>query len=195
MVLDQEGGAIVVSRVTPGGPAEKAGIRPGDQILMTDGMVIRSVYQAVLPTLYKQPGDATTFRIYREESSRDVSVVLGGGVELASAPADLLADLIQPKVHLSRDDAGAIVANKTSSAAAQVAVVPPLPDDTPPPTPPNAADKIALLEKALSRYQAVIELQQKQLADEKKLRQEHDLLLQSLRAEIEALRKSLTAPE
>jgi len=194
MVLDQDGDAIVVSRVTPGGPAEKAGIQIGDQISMTDGVVIRSVYQAVLPTLYKQPGDTTTFRVHRDETSRDISVVLGGGVEVASAPAELLADLVQPKIRVSRDAAGAIVTNKTSSAPAQVAVLPPLPDDPPPATPPTSADKIALLEKALSRYQAVVELQQKQLSDEKKQRQEHDLLLHSLRAEIESLRKSLAAP-
>jgi serine protease Do len=163
MVLDQDGNAVIVSRVTPGGPAEKAGIQPGDQISMTDGVLIRSVYQAVLPTLYKQPGDTTTFRVHRDETSRDISVVLGGGVELASAPADFLADLIQPKIRLSREADGAIVTNKTSSVPSQIAVLPPLPDDAPPVTPPTSADKITLLEKALTRYQAVIELQQKQL--------------------------------
>jgi serine protease Do len=180
MVLDQEGHAVVVSRVTPGGPAEKAGIQTGDHISMTDGVVIRSVYQAVLPTLYKQPGDTTTFRVHRDETSRDISVVLGGGVEVASAPADLLADLVQPKIRLSRDPAGAIVTNQTSSAPPHVVVLPPLPDEAPPAAPPTSADKISLLEKALSRYQAVIELQQKQL--------------ESLRTELEALRTPKSAP-
>jgi S1-C subfamily serine protease len=180
MVLDQDGAGVVVARVTPGGPAEKAGIQPGDQISMTDGVVIRSVYQAVLPTLYKQPGDTTTFRVHRDESSRDISVVLGGGVEVALAPFDLLADLVQPKIHMSRDEKGAIVTNKTSSKSAQVALLPPLPNDAPPPTPPTSADKITLLEKALNRYQAVIELQQKQL--------------ESLRAELESLRTPKPAP-
>jgi serine protease Do len=190
MVLDQLGEAVIVERVTPGGPAEKAGIKPGDQIVATDGVAIRSVYQAVLPTIYKQPGDTTAFRFHREGMVHDVTVTLGGGVELPSVSGDLLADLVQPKVRLARDGEGAIVTSRTAKPAAAVAVLPPLPDDTPRAAGATAADKIALLEKAISRYQAVIELQQKQLADEQNSRQEQDRLLQSLRAEIEMLRKA-----
>jgi serine protease Do len=193
MVLDQSGDAIVVERVTPGGPAEKAGIKPGDEIVATDGIAIRSVYQAVLPTIYKQPGDTTAFRIHREGMVHDVNVILGGGVEVSSAPADFLADLLQPKVRLARDGEGAIVTSRGKPASAAVAISPPLPDDAPPTAAPTATDKIALLEKALSRYQAVIELQQKQLADEQKTRREQETLLQSLRAEIETLRKAVGA--
>src|SRR5207253_2072978 len=108
------------------------------------------------PTLYKQPGDRTTFRIQREDGLRDVEIILGGGVEVGSAPLDLLADWVQPKVRLSRDSDGAIVTTLRGLGLGEVAA-PPLPDDAPPPAAPTAADKIAFLEKALSRYQAVIE--------------------------------------
>src|SRR5207302_817944 len=107
------------------------------------------------------------------------------------APANLLADIIPPKVRLSRDADGTIVTSRGKSAGPAVAVLPPLPDEVPPATAPTPSDKIALLEKALGRYQAVIELQQKQLAEEQKQRQEQESLLQSLRAEIETLRKSI----
>jgi membrane-associated protease RseP (regulator of RpoE activity) len=193
MVLDQNGESVVVQRVTPGGPAEKAGIESGDQIVATDGVAIRSVYQAVLPTLYKQPGDTTAFRVHRDGMVHNLNVTLGGGVEMTSAPADLLAGLVQPKVRLARDAEGAIVTSRGKPESAAVAVLPPLPDDAPPPVAPTPSDKIALLEKALSRYQAVIELQQKQLADEQKRRTEQETLLQSLRAEIETLRKLIAA--
>jgi hypothetical protein len=71
--------------------------------------------------------------------------------------------------------------------ATQPGEQPPLP---PAPTP---ADKIALLEKALARYQAVIELQQRQLSDEARVREEQQAIIQSLRGEIDALRKALAA--
>ena len=191
MVLDQLDEAVVVQRVIVGGPAEKAGIKAGDHILSTDGVAIRSVYQAVLPTIYKQPGDTTTYRIQQPGGVRDVTVILGGGVEVSSAPAELLSNLMQPKVQMARNSEGAIVANRPAGNIRLLAAAPPLPEDEPAATAPTTADKIALLEKALNRYQSVIDVQQRQLADEQKSRQTQDELIQSLRAELEALRKSL----
>jgi S1-C subfamily serine protease len=191
MVLDQQDNSVIVQRVTPGGPADRAGIKAADRLLATDGVAIRSVYQAVLPTLYKQPGDTTTFRIQRSDGVRDIQVVLGGGIELASAPQAMLSEIFQPKVRLARDEKGMIVANRPAVDARLLATQPgeqPLP-----PQAPTVADKVALLEKALARYQTVIELQQKQLADEAKVREEQQAIIQSLREEIDALRKSLAA--
>jgi len=190
MVLDQRGEAIVVERVAAGGPADRAGIRVGDRVLATDGVSVRSVYQAVLPTLYKQPGDTTTFRVQRGDRLQEMQVVLGGGVELTTAPRDALAGLMQPKVELARDGQGAIVARRPAGNVREV-FAPPLPDDPPPAAGPTPADKIALLERALERYQAVIELQQRQLAEEQKRRTEQEALITSLRTEIEAIRQSL----
>jgi hypothetical protein len=194
MVLDQEGEAIVVQRLTAGGPAEKAGFKVGDQILTTEGVAIRSVYQAVLPSLYKQPGDTMTFRVVRDGAMQDITVVLGGGVEFSSVPFDLVVDLVRPKVELQRDPRGGYLAKGAGRATSRPLASPPLPDDEPPATAaaPTADEKIALLEKALDRYLRFIELQQKQLQDEQKHRQSQDELIQSLRAEMDALRKLLT---
>jgi len=51
--------------------------------------------------------------------------------------------------------------------------------------------KIALLERALDRYQAAIEIQRRQIADEQKRRQEQEAMLKALQAEIEMLRKAV----
>lgn len=192
MVLDQEGEAIVVQRLTPNGPAEKAGFKIGDQIITTEGVAIRSVYQAVLPSLYKQPGDTMTFRVVRDGAMQDVKVILGGGVEFSSMPFDLALDLIQPKVELQRDPRGGYLAKGGRATGSRPLASPPLPDEDPPAAAPTSADKIALLEKALDRYRTVIELQQKQLADEQNHRESQQALIQSLRTEMDALRKLLT---
>jgi len=71
-----------------------------------------------------------------------------------------------------------------------------LPDDEPPAAiAPTNAEKIALLEKALDRYRAVIEIQQQQLQGEQKRQQDQEVLIQTLRAEMDALKKSLLDPK
>ncbi|ADB17870.1 PDZ/DHR/GLGF domain protein [Pirellula staleyi DSM 6068] len=67
MELTGDGEAVTVQRIVSGGPAEKAGLAVGDRILEVDGVAIRSVYQAVFPSLYKQPGDVMKFRIERTQ--------------------------------------------------------------------------------------------------------------------------------
>jgi S1-C subfamily serine protease len=109
MELTGKDDAVVVERVARGGPAEKAGIKAGDEVLATDGVAIRAAYQAVVPTLFKQPGDTTTFRLRRAAEEFEVTVVLGGGVELPSAPLDLVANFVEPKVQLIRDARGIVV--------------------------------------------------------------------------------------
>jgi S1-C subfamily serine protease len=176
-LADEE--VVVVQRVLPGSPAEKAGIKKGDLVLMADGVAIRAPFQAFLPTLHKQPGDTMIFRVRREDGERDLTVVLGGGVEVESAPADFLAGVVQPKVQLTRDARGIVIGPRLGGST-PAAVLPPFPDETPPAeAAPTTAEKLALQTKALERYQAVIEIQQRQL--------------QALQAEIEALKKSLKA--
>jgi len=189
--LDQDEDAIVVKRVFAGGAAEKAGIKVGDEVLATDGVAIRSVYQASLPTLYKQPGDTIVYRLQRAAGAQDVKVVLGGGVEVASAPLELLSGLIQPKIEIVREGA-AYVARRPGDNVREV-FQPPLPAEEVAPPTATPADKIALLEKALDRYRSVIEYQQRQLSGEQKRRGEQDKLLETLRAELETLRRQVEA--
>jgi S1-C subfamily serine protease len=190
--LDQQDDEIVVKRVFAGGAAEKAGIKVGDVVLATEGVDIRAVYQAMLPTLTKQPGDTMTFRILRDAKVSDIQLVLGGGVEVSSAPLELLSGLMQPRVQVVKEGSG-YVARRPGDTVREV-FQPALPAEEPAPPTATPADKIALLEKALDRYRAVIEYQQRQIRGEEKQRQAQDEVLKSLRAELEALRRQLVAP-
>ncbi|WP_425616079.1 S1C family serine protease [Anatilimnocola sp. NA78] len=164
MVLESTEEEILVQRLTAGGPAEKAGIKIGDRILTADGVAIRSVYQAVLPTLRKQPGDVVRYRVQREEGERELEVILGGGVELPKLTQNDLGKLIQPRVQVGRGPDGNYFAQSGNSSVREV-FAPPLPAEVELPLPPTSEEKIKLLEKALERYQAVIELQQQQLRE------------------------------
>lgn len=162
MVLEGGEEAVRVERITPGGPAEKAGLKVGDQVVAADGVTIRSVYQAVLPTLYKQPGDTVRFQVRREGGAVELEVVLGGGVELPKLSQRNFSKLIMPRVQVGRNQDGQYYAQSGSGHVREV-YSPPLPHEAEPPAPATAEQKIELLEKALERYQAVIELQQQQL--------------------------------
>ena len=178
MQLDSEAdGGIVVRRVTAGGPAAKAGIKIGDHVTATDGIRIRSVYQATVPTLHKQPGDTITFTIQREGKPQDILVTLGGGVELPSLTSKQLAEVIQPKVEMRRDPRGGYVRSQEGDKASGDTLL--------------AAEKIAVLEKAMDRYQKVIELQQQQLQEAGENRLKLEELLEGLKADLEALRRPL----
>ncbi len=182
-------GEIVVRRVVPGGPAEKAGLKTGDHVTATDGIRIRSVYQATVPTLHKQPGDTITFSVEREGKPQEIVVTLGGGVELTSLPDNQLAEVIQPKVQLRRDPKGGYVRGQdeneeplpfTAGSRLRTAA-----DSA------SAAEKIAILEKAMDRYQKVIELQQQQLRESSASRRQLEESLELLKTDLEALRKQV----
>jgi S1-C subfamily serine protease len=86
-----EEGTVVVERVEPGGPADRAGIKPGDILLEADGLHIRSAYQAVALILKKQPGDRMSFALEQAGQRREVELGLDGTsnpVALRPAEAD-----------------------------------------------------------------------------------------------------------
>jgi S1-C subfamily serine protease len=68
-------GQIVISRVTPGGPAEKYGIREGDIIV---GVGVKRIKSR--PELYREiwnnrPGEKISFRILREGEAVELEVI------------------------------------------------------------------------------------------------------------------------
>ena len=183
-------GEIVVRRVVAGGPAEKAGLKIGDHVTATDGIRIRSVYQATVPTLHKQPGDTLTFSIEREGKPQEIVVTLGGGVELPSLPENQLAEVIQPKVQMRRDSKGSYVRQDENSEP----LVNPLGEGGRIKAPGDAllaAEKIAVLEKAMDRYQKVIELQQQQLKESNASRRQLEEALELLKSDLDLLRKQV----
>ena len=67
----------VVNAVEKGGPAEKAGLEPGDVILRFDGKPINA--SADLPRLVAatKPGTRSTIQVWRKGATRDIAVTVG----------------------------------------------------------------------------------------------------------------------
>ncbi|KAF1043241.1 DegQ family serine endoprotease [Xylophilus sp.] len=85
--LDKPAGALV-SSVEKGGPAEKAGLQPGDVIRKADGQAIIS--SGDLPALVGRanPGDTIALEVWRKGAAKEITAKLGG----ASAKAEKTAD-------------------------------------------------------------------------------------------------------
>lgn len=71
-----------VAKVTPGGPAEKAGIRAGDIITKINGEAIKNSLRLTRELFKYKPGDTVTVTIFREDKTLDVSLEL---VEIRSS--------------------------------------------------------------------------------------------------------------
>lgn len=74
--LEAANGALI-SQVTPGGPADKAGLQPGDIVQSVNGENVKS--SSDLPVLVgmMQPGTKLTLGIWRNGKLEDVQVILG----------------------------------------------------------------------------------------------------------------------
>jgi putative serine protease PepD len=70
---DNQGSTAAVS---PGGPADRAGIRRGDVILAIDGRPVTEPDELIVAIRAKTPGDAVVLRVRTASSERDVRVVL-----------------------------------------------------------------------------------------------------------------------
>jgi putative serine protease PepD len=68
-------GALIVS-ATPGGPAEKAGLKAGDVIVQIDGNPVNDVQALGDILLNKKPGDTVSVQYYRGNQQRTVQVKL-----------------------------------------------------------------------------------------------------------------------
>ncbi len=62
--------------MVPGGPADRAGIRPGDVILAIDGRPVTQPDELIVAIRAKQPGDAVVLRVRTGDQEREVRVVL-----------------------------------------------------------------------------------------------------------------------
>jgi S1-C subfamily serine protease len=183
--LEAVDAGIVVSKVEPNGPAEKAGLKPGDRILSADGQNVRYLYEAKRPTLYKQPGDTMTFVVQRGDVQKRIELVLGGGVELPTASLEVLDKLVAPKIDIGlttkRNLTGTVQADVTIREAYS----------SPPAQERDGgnSEKLRLLEKANERYRLVIEQQQKELARRDELQRAQAQSLEALKNELESMKR------
>jgi serine protease Do len=74
--LPQPEGALV-SSVEKGGPAEQAGIEPGDVILKLNGEPLKDSNELPVQIASVSPGTSVKLEIWRNHATRDISVKLG----------------------------------------------------------------------------------------------------------------------
>lgn len=87
-------GVVRVDRVEPGGPADRAGIQPGNVLLEAEGRKIRSAYQAIDLILRKQPGDQVPLVVDQAGQTKKLMMTLAG----TAAPASIAS--IDPMVQV-----------------------------------------------------------------------------------------------
>jgi len=62
--------------VVPGGPADEAGVRPGEVILAIDGRPVTTSEELIVDIRAREPGDTVTLAVQRGGGSEDVQVTL-----------------------------------------------------------------------------------------------------------------------
>lgn len=186
MILEGKNDLVVVAEVENDGPAHRAGLAKGDVVVAAEGVQIRSVYQAIRPTLFKQPGDEMSFRVLRGGEALSFNVTLGGGVPLEPEQSVKFLERSAPKVVVKRDDLARYFEEATAA------------DDTDEESPAEKGvsdvEARKLLEKALERYRKVIELQREEIDLR---REENELLareLERLSRRMDELKPSAAPP-
>jgi hypothetical protein len=194
MVLGGEPDQVVVRRVAPDSPAARAGIQVGDQILAADGVQIRSVYQAVRPVLFKQPGDVMRYLVQRQDAVQNVDVKLGGGVELPSATLENLGQYVRPKIDVEGLAHGRFRASSGRGEVREVFAGEP--DDSDAETDPRLvtnSEKLRMLERALDAYRNVIEYQQQELGRSAKERKQLEEQVRDLETRLKSMDEASNA--
>jgi serine protease Do len=122
--LDKPQGALV-STVEPGGPADKAGIKPGDVLLAVNGKTVDR--SAELPPLVAavKPGQKANFDVWRDGAKRTVAVTVGElkpeQVASAKPPSQVGEDTGKLGLALRQVEEGLVV-EKASGPAARAGI-------------------------------------------------------------------------
>ncbi|MDR3723706.1 MAG: trypsin-like peptidase domain-containing protein [Terracidiphilus sp.] len=110
---------VLVNEVTPGGPAEKAGLKAGDILTSIDGRSIKDGDDLVNEIAGRRPGSTARLGYLREGKPADTTVTIGNREKIF---AELNGNLTPDKDDNGAADAGesklGIVVRETSSAVA-----------------------------------------------------------------------------
>ena len=77
--VGEQVGEVLVEHVDENGPAHKAGLRPGMEVISCEGIPAESVYAVVGMVLKKQPGDFLELVVRDGDSEKPVRLALEGG--------------------------------------------------------------------------------------------------------------------
>ncbi len=170
-------GTVEVEHVVPGGPADKAGIRQGDLIVEADGRKIRSTYQAVDLILNRQPGETLALVVAHGAERKNVDVVLGGQ---SPATAAVVAAGVGPQLKVRVVGRNQIEVEKHIGEVGL---------NSDPPAARSPGNELEMLRIQLDAFERVITRLQTELKRRDKQQSETDELVESLRREVESLRK------
>ena len=65
-----------IKQISPGGPADRAGLKPGDVIVVADGQVVQSFDQLTVIVEQHKPGDRISLTYYPKDSSNKVTTTV-----------------------------------------------------------------------------------------------------------------------
>jgi S1-C subfamily serine protease len=65
-----------LKQISPGGPADKAGLSPGDVVIAADGKVVQTFGQLVVIVQEHRPGDQISLTYYRKNTSTKVTTTV-----------------------------------------------------------------------------------------------------------------------
>ncbi len=129
--LAQPAGALV-DFVPEGGPAAKAGVRPGDIILKFDGRPIQEPSELARYVSDLKPGSEAKLTLWREGGEKDIAVRLAAveGVaqsaevppELAKSRLGLAVRPLSPQESRQPDVNGGLVVERSTGAAARAGI-------------------------------------------------------------------------
>ncbi len=78
-IILEDGDALIVADVRVGGPADTVGIRAGDELLALNGVTLTTPDDLFQETSRLKTGRAATLRIFRDETARDLKVIVDEG--------------------------------------------------------------------------------------------------------------------
>jgi len=111
---------VLVQAVTPGGPADKAGLKPGDIILSIDGRSIKDGNDLVADIAGRHPGSSARIGYIRNGKEADTTVSIGDRDKVFSEQAENAEEAPVEKHDSAENKLGIAVREVTPATAAKL---------------------------------------------------------------------------
>jgi serine protease Do len=113
---------VLVQTVSPGGPADKAGIKPRDIILTIDGRSIKDGNDLVAEIASRHPGSSVRIGYIRDGKQADTTVVIGDRDKVFSEQANNEEAAPADKGETSEGKLGIVAREVTPATAAKLGI-------------------------------------------------------------------------